>query len=34
MRNPYFGLDKLEFAPDEPSLPEYFAPFARTRETH
>jgi catechol 2,3-dioxygenase len=34
MGNPYFGLDKLEFAPDEPSLPEYFAPFARTRETH
>ena len=33
MRDPYFGLDKLEFASDEPSLPEYFAPFARTRET-
>jgi catechol 2,3-dioxygenase len=27
MSNPYFGLDKLDFAPDEPSLREYFAPF-------
>jgi catechol 2,3-dioxygenase len=26
MSNPYFGLDKLEFAADEPSLREYFAP--------
>ena len=27
MSNPYFGLDKLDFAPDEPSLREYFARF-------
>jgi catechol 2,3-dioxygenase len=34
MRDPYFGLDKLEFAADEPSLREYFAPFARAEKTH
>ena len=33
MRDPYFGLDKLEFASDEPSLREYFAPFARAEKT-
>ena len=27
MSDPYFGLDKLEFAPDEPSLREFFAPI-------
>jgi catechol 2,3-dioxygenase len=31
MSDPYFGLDKLDFAPDEPSLRDYFAPvMART----
>jgi catechol 2,3-dioxygenase len=34
MSNPYFGLDKLDFAADEPSLGEYFAPFARAQQTH
>jgi len=35
MRDPYFGLDKLEFAPDEPSLRDYFAPImARAAKTH
>ncbi|MGA7761994.1 MAG: VOC family protein [Candidatus Binataceae bacterium] len=35
MSNPYFGLDKLEFAADEPSLREYFAPvLAQTEKTH
>ena len=27
MSDPYFGLDKLEFAPDEPGLREVFAPI-------
>ena len=35
MSNPYFGLDKLDFAPDEPSLREYFARFfTRAEEMH
>ena len=35
MSNPYFGLDKLEFAADEPSLREYFAPvLAQTEKSH
>ncbi len=35
MSDPYFGLDKLDFASDEPSLREYFAPFfARAQQTH
>jgi catechol 2,3-dioxygenase len=35
MSNPYFGLDKLEFAPNEPSLREYFSRFfTRAEETH
>ena len=35
MSDPYFGLDKLEFAPDEPSLRDYFAPImARVAKTH
>jgi catechol 2,3-dioxygenase len=34
MSNPYFGLDKLDFAPNEPSLREYFSRFARAEETH
>jgi catechol 2,3-dioxygenase len=33
MSNPYFGLDKLDFAPDEPSLRDYFGRFARAEET-
>jgi catechol 2,3-dioxygenase len=35
MSDPYFGLDKLEFAPDEPSLRDYFAPImARVAKAH
>lgn len=34
MKNPYFGMDKLDFAPDEPSLRDYFARFAHAEETH
>jgi len=35
MKNPYFGLDKLDFASDEPSLRDYFAPvLARTEKAH
>jgi catechol 2,3-dioxygenase len=35
MKDPYFGLEKLEFAPDEPSLRDYFAPvMAAAQKTH
>ena len=34
MKDPYFGLDKLEFAPEEPGLRDYFAPvMARVQKT-
>ena len=33
MSNPYFGLDKLDFASEEPALRDYFAPFARAEKT-
>ena len=32
MSDPYFGLDKLDFAPDEPSLRDYFAPVLASTE--
>ena len=34
MSNPYFGLDKLDFATDEAGLRDYFAPFARAEKAH
>ena len=34
MKDPYFGLDKLDFALDEPGLRDSFEPFIHAEKTH